>query len=70
MRSLSSSPVAPGTQAAAGVSERDVVVWVGWRVEGDTASLRAVPYLVRAHPAWLDADVRYAVVLTPAWRTP
>ena len=46
------------------------MVAVGWRVEGDTAGLRAVPYLLRGHPDWLLPDVRYAVPLTPAWRTP
>ena len=69
MSSQPSSPVVPSPQEAAGVVERDVVVSVGWRVEGNT-TLRAVPYLVRGHPVWLDADVRYAVSLTPAWRVP
>ena len=42
---------------------------LGWRVEGDAAERRAVPYLVRGHPGWLLPDVRYAVPLTPAWCT-
>ena len=70
MSSQPSSPVVPDTQEGPGIAERDVVVWVGWRVEGTSAALRAVPYLVRGHPDWLDADVRYAVLLTPPWRTP
>ena len=64
-----SSPIVPDLHETAGVAERDAVVVVGWRVEGATASLRAVPYLVRGHPDWLDAEVRYAVLLAPAWRT-
>ncbi len=67
MSSQLSSPVVPGSQEAAGVAERDAVVWVGWRIEGDDAALRAVPYLVRGQPDWLQPDVRYAVLLTPAW---
>ena len=67
MRSQPSSSVVPSPQEAVGVVERDVVVSVGWRVEGD-APLRAVPYLVRGHLDWLEPDVRYAVSLTPAWR--
>ena len=70
MRAQPSSPMAPDLPPSAGVAERDVLVAVGWRVEGDTASLRAVPYLVRGHPDWLLPDVRYAVPLTPAWRAP
>ncbi len=65
-----SSPVVPSPHESPGGAERDAVVVVGWRVEGPVASLRAVPYLVRGHPDWLDADVRYAVLLAPAWRTP
>jgi hypothetical protein len=64
-----SSPLVPGPQEV-GVAERDAVVAVGWRVAGATAALRAVPYLLRGHPDWLHPDVRYAVPLTPAWRTP
>ena len=70
MSSQPSSPIVPGPPETAGVAERDAVVWVGWRVEGASTSPRAVPYLVRGHPDWLDADVRYAVLLAPAWRTP
>ena len=70
MSSQPSSPVAPDLPPSAGVAERDTVVSVGWRVEGGTAGLRAVPYLLRGHPDWLHPDVRYAVPLTPAWRTP
>ena len=69
MSSQASSPVAPDLPPSAGVAERDAVVAVGWRVEGD-AALRAVPYFLRGHPDWLLPDVRYAVPLTPAWRTP
>ena len=69
MSSSPSSPVVPGPQEAAGVTERDAVVWVGWRVERASASLRTVPYLVRGHLGWLEPDVRYAVLLTPTWRT-
>ena len=69
MSSSPSIPVVPGPQEAAGVTERDAVVWVGWRIEHTSAARRAVPYLVRGHPARPDADVRYAVLLTPAWRT-
>ena len=65
-----SSPIVPGPQEAVVVPERDVVVAVGWRVEGASAGLRAVPYLLRGHPDWPHPDVRYAVPLTPAWRTP
>ena len=64
-----SSLVVPGPQAVAGGAERDAVVAVGWRVAGATAALRAVPYLLRGRPDWLHPDVRYAVPLTPAWRT-
>ena len=70
MHTQPSSPVVPAPQAVAGVAERDAVVAVGWCVEGDTAGLRAVPYVLRGHPDWLLPDVRYAVPLTPAWRTP
>ena len=70
MHTQPSSPVVPGPQAVVGVAERDAVVAVGWRVEGDTAGLRAVPYVLRGHPDWLLPEVRYAVPLTPAWRTP
>ena len=70
MRSQPSSPVVPGTQEATGGAERDAVVGVGWRVEGASASRRAVPYLERGHPGWLAADARYAVPLTPALRSP
>jgi hypothetical protein len=70
MHTQPSSPVVPGPQEVVVVAERDAVVAVGWRVEGATASLRAVPYLLRGHPDWLLPDVRYAVPLTPAWRTP
>ena len=41
MSSQPSSPIAPGSRETAGVAERDAVVWVGWRVEGDAAALRA-----------------------------
>ena len=70
MHTLPGSPVVPGPQEAADRAERDAVVAVGWRVEGASADLRAVPYLLRGHPDWLHPDVRYAVPLTPAWRTP
>ena len=70
MSSQPGSPVVPDPRERAGVAARDVVVSVGWRVEGDTAGLRAVPYVLRGHPDWLLPDVRYAVPLTPAWRTP
>ncbi len=70
MSSQPTSPVAPNPPPSAVVAERDVVVSVGWRVEGDTAGLRAVRYFLRGHPDWLLPDVRYAVPLTPAWRTP
>lgn len=70
MHTQPSSPVVPAPQAVAGVAERDAVVAVGWRVEGNTAALRAAPYLLRGHPDWPHPDVRYAVPLTPAWRTP
>ena len=70
MSSQPTSAVAPNAPPSAVVAERDVLVSVGWRVEGDTAGLRAVPYLVQGHPDWLLPDVRYAVPLTPAWRTP
>ena len=70
MSAQPTSPVAPGPQEAASVAERDVLVSVGWRVEGEPASLRAVPYHVRGHLDWLLPEVRYAVPLTPAWRTP
>ena len=70
MSSQASSPVAPDLPPSAGVAERDAVVAVGWRVEGATVGLRAVPYLLRGHPDWLLPDVRYAVLLTPAWRSP
>ena len=70
MHTQPSSPVVPGPQEVVGVAERDAVASVGWRVEGDTASLRAVPYFLRGQPDWLLPDVRYAVPLTPAWRTP
>ena len=69
MSSQPSSPAAPDPQEPAAIVERDAVVAVGWRVERTSADLRAVPYLVRGHADWLDADVRYAVLLTPAWRT-
>ena len=67
MSSQPSSPTEPGPPEAAGVPERDAVVSVGWRVEGTSAALRAVPYLLRGHPDWLHPDVRYAVPLTPVW---
>ena len=70
MNAQPSSPVVPSPQEVLAVPERDVVVAVGWRVAGATAGLRAVPYLLRGHPDWLLPDVRYAVPLTPAWRTP
>ena len=70
MNTQPSSPIVPGPQGVVGVAERDAVVAVGWRVEGATASLRAVPYVLLGHPDWLLPDVRYAVPLTPAWRTP
>ena len=70
MSSQSTSPVAPNPPPSAVVAGRDVVVSVGWRVEGNTAGLRAVPYLLRGHPDWLLPDVRYAVPLAPAWRAP
>ena len=70
MRAQPSSPVAPDLPPSAGVAERDVLVAVGWRVEGDTAGLRAVPYRVRRPLDWLLPDVRYAVPLAPVWRTP
>ena len=41
MSSQPSSPVVPGSQEAAGVAERDAVVWVAWRIEGAAAVLRA-----------------------------
>ena len=64
------SPVVPGPQEAVGVTERDVLVSVGWRVEGASASLRAVPHLLRGHADWPHPDVRYAVLLAPARRSP
>ena len=70
MHTQPSSPVVPGPQEAAGIAERDAVVAVGWRVEGASAGLRAVPHRLRGHPDWLLPAVRYAVPLTPAWRTP
>ncbi len=70
MNTQPSSPLVPGPQEVVVVAERDSVVAVGWRIEGATASLRAVPYLLRGRPDWLHPDVRYAVPLTPAWRTP
>ena len=70
MHTRPSSPVVPGPQEAAGIAERDAVVAVGWRVEGASAALHAVPYLLLGHPDWPHPDVRYAVPLTPAWRTP
>ena len=70
MSSLPSSQVVPSPQEAAGVTERDAVVWVGWRVDQASAALHAVPYLVRGRLDWLEPDVRYAVLLTPAWHTP
>ena len=69
MNTQPSSPVVRDSQAVASVVERDAVVSVGWRVEA-AAGLRAVPYVLRGHPDWLLPDVRYAVPLTPAWRTP
>ncbi len=70
MKSQPSSLVAPTPPPSAVVTERDVLVSVGWHVEGDYAALRAVPYLVRGHPDWLEPDVRYVVLLAPAWREP
>jgi hypothetical protein len=69
MSSQPTSPVAPNPPPSAAVAERELLVSVGWRVDGD-AGLRAVPYLVRGHLDWLLPEVRYAVPLTPAWRTP
>ncbi len=70
MSSQPGGPVVPDPRPSVGVAERDVVVSVGWRVEGAVAELRAVPYLVRGRPGWLLPDVRYAVPLTPAWCPP
>jgi hypothetical protein len=70
MRYQPSSPIVPGPHPPAGLAERDVLVAVGWRIEGAAASLRAVPYHVRGHVDWLQPDLRYVVPLTPAWHTP
>ena len=70
MSSQAADPVAPTPPPSAVVAERDVLMSVGWRVEGASPALRAVPYLVRGHPDWQEADVRYAVLLAPAWRSP
>ena len=62
MRSQPSTPAAPAPQVSAGVAARAAVAGVGWRVEGPSAALRAVPDLVRGHLV----EVRYAVLLAPA----
>ena len=49
----------PGPRETAVVAERDA----------SCGTLRTVPYYVRGHSGWLDTDPRYAVLLTPAWRT-
>jgi hypothetical protein len=70
MRTQPSSPAVPDPHATAGLAGREALVSVGWRVEGDAAALRAVPYLVRGHLDWLHPDVRYAVPRTPTWHKP
>jgi hypothetical protein len=67
MSAQPSSPVVPHVQEVVSAIVGDVVVAVGWRVERDIAELRAVRYLVRGQPDWLEPDVRYAVPLAPIW---